>query len=305
MHNPALPIALLACALLDPLSLAQSFEKNTDVKRRPPIREVEPEAPLEATPLLDRVEHHFADSGGVRIHYVTTGPEDGPLVVMLHGFPDYWYTWRHQMVALEDAYRIAAVDLRGYNKSDKPTGIEQYDMGLLVGDVAAVIHDAGRDRAIICGHDWGGAIAWSFAMSLPQMTERLMICNLPHPRGLTRELTTNAEQQRKSEYARRFQEDGAHEQLTAEGLAAWVQDDAARPHYIEAFERSDFEAMLSYYKRNYPRTTAPAGDDAPTAAAPPLASMPLTIMTVPGAGHFVQADAADLVSRTMRAWLDR
>ena len=177
-------------------------------------------------------------------------------------------------------------------------------------------------------------------MYMPQMTERLIICNLPHPRGLGRELATNPEQQRNSNYAREFQKEGAHEQLTAEGLAGWVTDPAARAKYVEAFEHSDFEAMLNYYKRNYPRTPPsppPAGETDPAAAPPAPANMPrvscsilmihgldhtallpaglndtwewvdgdLTITTVPGAGHFVQQDAADLVSRSMRAWLDR
>jgi pimeloyl-ACP methyl ester carboxylesterase len=297
-----------------------------------------PDAPA-GKPIEDRVEHHYAENDGVRLHYVSLG--EGPLVVMLHGFPDFWYTWRHQMEALATDHQVVAVDLRGYNRSDRPAGVEQYDMSLLVGDVAAVIRDVGRDKAVICGHDWGGAIAWSFAMYVPQMTERLMICNLPHPNGIRRELATNPRQRENSTYARNFQEEGAHETLTAEGLAGWVTDPDARARYVEAFRRSDFEAMLNYYKRNYPRlpdrTEGDGAADADAPPAPPPPSGPrvqcpvlmihgledrallasglndtwewvdadLTIVTIPGAGHFVQQDAADLVSRSMRAWLDR
>ena len=96
----------------------------------------------------------FVDSGGVKIHYVTAGK--GPLVVMLHGFPDYWYTWRDQMPVLAKHFQVVAIDLRGYNKSDKPEGVENYKIDKLVGDVAAVLDHFKQDKAVIVGHDWGG-----------------------------------------------------------------------------------------------------------------------------------------------------
>jgi pimeloyl-ACP methyl ester carboxylesterase len=99
--------------------------------------------------LEERVEHGFADSGGVKIHYASLGL--GPLVVMIHGFPDYWYTWRSQMEALSEAYQCVAIDLRGFNLSDKPKGVDNYALGKLVGDVAAVIKHLGRDKAVLVG----------------------------------------------------------------------------------------------------------------------------------------------------------
>ena len=142
-----------------------------------------------AEDLHERVQHGYADSGGVRIHYATLGK--GPLVVMIHGFPDYWYTWRHQMAALEDSHQVVAIDLRGYNRSGKPAGVDQYKMPLLVADVRAVITHLKKEKAIIVGHDWGGAVAWSFAMSHPKVCDKLIILNLPHPWGLGRELANN------------------------------------------------------------------------------------------------------------------
>jgi len=267
----------------------------------------------------------FAQSGDVKIHYVTRGA--GPLVVMIHGFPDYWFTWRKQMPALAESFQVVAIDQRGYNKSDQPVGVENYTMEKLVGDVAAVIRHFGREKAVIVGHDWGGMVAWSFAMAHPGMTERLVILNLPHPNGLQRELATNPEQQKNSAYARHFQKPEAAAQLTAEGLAAWVRDPEARRFYVEAFRRSSFEGMLNYYKANYPAEPyAAPTTDRPLIKCPVLmfhglkdkALLPdalngtwkwvekdLTLVTVPEADHFVQQDAPELVTRTMVDWLKR
>src|SRR5579862_6926091 len=194
------------------------------------------------TDIYDKVTNGYATSeGGVKIHYATLG--SGPLVVMIHGFPDFWYTWRVQMAALADRYQVVAIDQRGYNLSDKPKGVENYDMRLLVGDVAAVIKALGKDKAIIVGHDWGGIVAWTFAMTLPQMTDKLVILNLPHPNGLARELKNNPDQIKNSEYARNFQQKPASDPtvffgrpMTAENLAGWVRDPEARKRYVTAFQ---------------------------------------------------------------------
>jgi epoxide hydrolase 4 len=283
--------------------------------------------------VFDRVTHGYAVSeGGVRIHYATLGT--GPLVVMIHGFPDFWYSWRHAMAALSDSFQVVAIDQRGYNLSDKPKGVESYALRLLVTDVAAVVKHLGRDRATIVGHDWGGMVAWQFAMNLPEMTERLVVLNLPHPSGLLRELKSNPEQIANSEYARTFQSGSPSDAtvffgkpMTPESLSGWVRDAAARKRYIEAFARSDFDAMLNYYKANYPKGS---GADAPPVPQLPKVKAPvlmfhglddralhrnglagtwdwlekdLTLVTVPGAGHFVQQDAAELVTSTMKWWL--
>ncbi len=292
-----------------------------------------PRAAAAQADVFDRVKHEYAVSeGGVKIHYASLG--SGPLVVMIHGFPDFWYSWRHQMAALSQNFQVIAIDQRGYNLSDKPKGVEAYDMRLLVADVAAVIKHAGRDRATIVGHDWGGMVAWQFAMNLPQMTENLVILNLPHPKGLLRELTSNPEQIKNSSYARTFQKESPASPtvffgrpMTPETLAGWVRDPEARTRYVEAFKRSDFDAMLNYYKRNYPResgASAPAPPELPKVKAPVLmfhglgdtalhsdglsgtwdwVEKDLTLVTIPGASHFVQQDAAELVTSTMQWWL--
>src|SRR5215471_14276593 len=145
-----------------------------------------------------KVTHGYADSNGVKIHYASLG--SGPLIVMVHGFPDFWYTWRDQMDALSKDYYVVAIDQRGYNLSDKPKGVENYDISLLIGDVIAVIKAQGRDKAIVVGHDWGGAVPWGLALSAPQYVDKLIVLNLPHPRGMRHELATNPEQAKNAQY---------------------------------------------------------------------------------------------------------
>ncbi len=264
----------------------------------------------------------YVDSGGVKIHYVTSG--EGPLVVMIHGFPDFWYTWREQMPALAKSFQVVAIDLRGYNLSDKPEGVENYAMDKLMGDIDAVIKHFNREKAILVGHDWGGAIAWTFAMTYPDKVDRLVILNLPHLKGIIRELARNPDQQKASQYARNFQQPGASALLVPAALAAWVKDPEARKRYVEAFERSSIEAMLNYYKANFPREPYDADREFPPVKCSVLmfhglkdvALLPgalndtwkwlekdLTLITVPWAGHFVQQDAAEFVTKHMVRWL--
>lgn len=286
--------------------------------------------------MWDEVEHGYAENGDVRIHYATVGA--GPLVVMIHGFPDFWYSWRHQMEGLKDQFTLMAIDQRGYNRSSQPEGVEQYDMTLLVSDVAAVVKHFGQEQATIVGHDWGGAVAWNMAFTRPDLVRNLIILDLPHPTGLARAWASNEDALAATSYARVFREGNPSDpeiffgsSMTAETLSGWVQDPDARAKYVEAFERSDFNAMLNYYKRNYPDLWS---EDAPgTGLAPPTPpsleiptlvfhgledqalhsdglnntwdwiDSDLTLVTVPRAGHFVQQDAAELVTETMRWWL--
>ena len=267
-------------------------------------------------------KHGYAQSGDVKIHYVTKG--EGPLLVMIHGFPDYWYTWREQIPALSEHVQVVAMDQRGYNLSGKPEGLARYQMEELVQDVEAVIKHFGKKKAIVVGHDWGGAVAGAFATAKPQMIDHLVILNLPHFNGLQRELANNPEQRRASAYAREFQKQDAASRLTAEGLTFWIKDSEAKAKYLEAFKRSSFEGMLNYYKANYPR---PPYDETPEM--PPVdcsvlmihglkdtALLPgalndtwkwvkrdLTMVTLPEAGHFVQQDAGPKVTQTLLAWL--
>jgi pimeloyl-ACP methyl ester carboxylesterase len=279
----------------------------------------------EALSLEDKAEHRNANNDGVKIHYALVGA--GPLVVFLHGFPDYWLTWRHQMLSLSKSFRAAALDMRGYNLSDKPKGVENYNINRLVDDAAAVIAAEGEKSAVIVGHDWGGATAWNLAMRRPELCEKLAILNMPHPYSLARELATNAEQVKYSQYARNFMDPEFYKQISLERLGNWVRDPAAKAKHLEAMKRSDPQAMLHYYQANYPREPYRVWNSEPVhvraqtllihglkdkaLAATGLNGLwnwvdaDLTITSIPGADHFVQQDAADLVSRTLLAWLTR
>jgi len=143
---------------------------------------------------------------GIRLHTVLAGPEGGPLVVLLHGFPECWYSWRHQIPALAGAgYRVAVPDQRGYNLSDKPSDVASYQIDLLTADVLALIRALGRERAVIVGHDWGGAVAWRLAIDYPEAVDRLVVMNAPHPVAMARALKSDWDQRFRSWYMLFFQ----------------------------------------------------------------------------------------------------
>lgn len=281
-------------------------------------------APASAAPDF---KDHYAQNGAVKIHYVTAGPADKPLVVMIHGFPDFWYSWRHLMDELDGEYRVAALDTRGYNLSDKPEGLDAYKMPNLVADVEAVIKAEGRTSAIVVGHDWGAAIAWNTVFDKPQIVDRLIIMSVPHPANMAREMATNKVQQESGAYARRFQQPGSEANLNAKGLAGWVKDPAAKAKYEEAFARSSFSAMMNYYRANYPSDVGAAVvvPQTPRIKVPVLVihgmqdtalrspghngtwdhvDADTTVMMIPSATHWIEQDAGPLANKTIHDWLN-
>ena len=137
---------------------------------------------------MSELEHNYATINGIRMHYVESG--SGELVILLHGFPDCWYTWRHQIKALSTKYHVIAPDMRGYNETDN-TG--PFDIETLREDVIQLINHFGSKQAHVIGHDWGGAIAWSLAISNPKVVQTLGICNIPHPANFFKGLRTFAQ----------------------------------------------------------------------------------------------------------------
>ena len=177
-------------------------------------------------------QHRDIITNGIRMHYVTQG--EGPLVVLLHGFPEFWYSWRFQIPFLAGlGYQVVAPDLRGYNDTDKPR--HGYDMQTLMRDIVGLIRGLEYEKAVLVGHDWGGAIAWAFAMRYPDMTDKLIVMNAPHPWAFERELHT-FKQRSKSWYVLAFQLPWLPEYLLTRKHAQLI----GRTLYESAVQKSAF-----------------------------------------------------------------
>ena len=216
---------------------------------------------MASTQALPQVSHGEAQVGaGVRLHYVEIGPADGPLVVLLHGFPAFWYSWRHQLPVLAEAgFHVVAPDMRGYNTSDKPSGWRAYEARLLAGDIDGLIRHFGAERAHVVGHDWGAAVAYSLAMFHPEKVDRLAILNVPHPARLLAAFRT-AKQLKKSWYMFFFQlpsvpeklfaRDGysfAKRSLRADARGAFSDEDLRL--YVDAWSQPGaLTGMINYYR---------------------------------------------------------
>jgi epoxide hydrolase 4 len=155
-----------------------------------PSSSTAPEGPgsVSGTPNLPSgLREGYAEIGDQRLHYIEAG--EGPLIVLLHGFPEFWYGWRRQIEPLAAAgFRVVAPDLRGYNLSSRPKGVKAYDTDQLTADIHGLIHERGAQSALLAGHDWGGSVAWATAMKYPEVVDRLAILNAAHPRKLSQGL---------------------------------------------------------------------------------------------------------------------
>ncbi|HEX9941624.1 MAG TPA: alpha/beta hydrolase [Thermoanaerobaculia bacterium] len=150
--------------------------------------------------------HRTIATNGVRLHAAEAGPESGPLLVLLHGFPEFWYGWRHQIGPLAAAgFHVLAPDQRGYNLSGKPRRVSAYNLDELALDVLGLIDGEGAAKAYVVGHDWGGVVAWWLGIKHPDRLERLALLNIPHPKVMRRTLLASSRQRRKSSYVFFFQ----------------------------------------------------------------------------------------------------
>lgn len=276
----------------------------------------------------------YLQANEVTLHYVSRG--EGKLMLMLHGFPEFWYSWRYQIAEFSDDYHVVALDLRGYNKSDKPSSLEAYQIHELVADVREVIKTLGYDTCILVAHDWGGAIAWYFADIYPQMVEKLIILNIPHPAKFRQGLLT-PQQLLKSWYIFFFQLpilpesllQHNHYQLIAEMFQktainknAFTQDDlqayrnaAANPGAITSmlnYYRNIFQGLLQPLQYQWKKLLMPIlliwGED-DTALGKELTyqtddyAQNLTIKYIANCGHWVQQEKPELVNQYMREFL--
>lgn len=206
--------------------------------------------------------HHYVPTNGLRLHVVQAGPADGPLVVLLHGFPEYWASWRAQLAALAEAgYRVWAPDQRGYNLSDKPLGIAAYTLPTLAADIIGLLDAAGAAQASIVGHDWGGIVAWYLAAHYPSRVARTTIINVPHPAVVLPNLWRVPSQLARSWYIGFFQLPGLPERLIRRRnwrFGAQSLQRTSRPGTFSAAEVARYKvawaqpgaltAMLNWYR---------------------------------------------------------
>ncbi len=271
------------------------------------------------------VREDYAEIGDVKLHYVEAG--DGPLIVLLHGFPEFWYGWRLQIAPLAAAgFRVVAPDLRGYNLSSKPDGVGAYGAEDLAGDVRGLIQERGAESAMVVGHDWGGTVGWTLAMSHPQVVDRLAILNAAHPRKLNEGLK-HPSQLHKSSYFFYFQLPKLPEHHVQAKDWKYFQDflgDAQPPYtaeemerYIEAWSQPGAAtAMINYYRFAVRHSSgdikpieAPTlviwgeGDSylGPTLAEPHAEDVPNLdrVERLPDASHWVHHDEAERVNQLL------
>ena len=283
----------------------------------------------------EKWNHNFVEVNGIRIHYVGAG--EGPLMLLLHGFPEFWYSWRHQIPAFSKNFHVVAPDMRGYNKTDKPPKIEDYSAINLIGDVASLIHNLAPNdkRAILIGHDWGGAIAWMVAMFQPQLIEKLIILNVGHPGTRNRKGFLDFDQMQRSWYMFFFLMPEVPEEVfsrndyeilrkmvfdTAKRKGAFTKDDIER--YVSSWkEPGALTGAINYYRaitnsqywrelgrpRNYPLIKAPTlqiwGEDDPflgkqlTEDTGEFIDAPYSLKFIPNCGHWVEQEAPDEVNK--------
>lgn len=285
------------------------------------------------TAITDSWQHEYITTNGVKLHYVTQG--NGALMLMLHGFPEFWYSWRHQIPEFADNYQVVALDLRGYNDSDKPKAQSAYVMDEFIKDIEGVITGLGYDKCVLVGHDWGGAIAWNFAYSRPQMVEKLIILNIPHPAKMAEGLRT-PQQLLRSWYMFFFQlpeipealiQASDYQLIDTAFTAELVNKNALTKADIEAYKnavskRGALTAMLNYY-RNITHQRMLSSDwsilEVPTlmiwgeedvALGKELTYNTqayvrnLQIKYIANAGHLVQQEQPQLVNQYMREFLE-
>ena len=287
-----------------------------------------------AQPSKDR----YADVNGVRLHYVEQGK--GPLILFLHGFPEFWYSWKDLLADFGRDHHAVAVDMRGYNLSSRPETVDAYRAPVIVEDIRALAVKLKAKKFVLVGHDWGGVIAWAFAAQHPEMLDRLIIINAPHPTVFSRELANNPAQQKASGYFNLFNSPQAEQTLSQNNFAGMLGafgsslNEEDRKMYLAAWNRpGGLTGGLNYYRaaQLHSPAEAPAGRGAQPPAIQPLTPIttptlviwgekdtalltgnlerldqfvkPLTIERVPEGSHWVVHEKPEQVIQYMRAFL--
>ncbi|TVT28244.1 alpha/beta hydrolase [Salinicoccus cyprini] len=196
------------------------------------------------------IEFEYIQTNGIQLHVAVSGPEDGELVVLLHGFPEFWFSWRKQIRVLAGAgYRVVAPDQRGYNKSDKPEGKNAYSINKLEQDIAGLIEYYGYDNAAVIGHDWGGGVAWQLAGTHPEKVNRLVVLNMPHPAAFPKVLAKTPSQGLRSSYMLFFQIPMLPEKIMSSKDYAYMAQALVQTSRKGTFTEDDLDAYRIAWAR--------------------------------------------------------
>ena len=281
---------------------------------------------------------HYIKVNGIQLHYMEEG--QGELVILLHGFPEFWYTWREQIPFLSKKYRVVAPDMRGYNLSDKPVAIKDYKIDILASDIAELIKALGEKKAIVVGHDWGGAVAWAVASIYPQMVSKLAVLNIPHPTEMKKALMGfNLAQWKKSYYIFLFQLPALPEKFIGKDLKGFFENSFTKftpankktninkadiAKYVEAYSQpSGVSGPINYYRATFRQL---GGLKMETKLPMPVLMLwgeqdlalgkeltyntknyceNLEVIYDPGSGHFIQRDNPKLVNEKLWEFLGK
>lgn len=282
-----------------------------------------------------KISFDYAQIGGVQIHYATAGSGER-LVILLHGFPEFWYSWRKQIIALSEDYTIVAPDLRGFNLSDKPEKISDYDLDKIADDVIGLIHHFGREKAAVIGHDWGAAVAWNIAIKHEEVLWKLGALQVPPPQVLKKNMSLS--QLLASWYMFFFQLPKLPEWLLSnndfEGLAQGLKSstveggiftDAEIDEYKKAWrEPFALTSMLNYYRANFFKRFILQNEEPPKIKVPTVfifgeqdkavlresvtgigevIDAPFEEFFIPSSGHWVQQEEAETVTQILKDFL--
>ena len=286
------------------------------------------------------LHHEFANINGIKMHYVTIG--EGPLIVFLHGFPEFWKSWKHQISFFSKKFKVVALDMRGYGETERPIQVGEYRIEKLARDVTELIDSLGQKKATVVGHDWGGAVAWATAMMNPSFVEKLIVMNAPHPAIVQRNAFRNYAQMQKSWYMFFFLLEKAPEKVLSsnnfEILKHMFEISIKRK---DRFSLSDIEEYVSswskeggitgglnYYRANlneefwgnlgesipFPKIKIPTlqiwaeddmflGKELAEGTKEFVVDAPFSLNVIPNCGHWVQQEAPEEVNQIMEEFL--
>jgi epoxide hydrolase 4 len=281
------------------------------------------------------LRERYIETNGIKLHVMEAGPEDGPMMLFLHGFPEFWYAWRKQLpFFVQKGYRVVAPDQRGYNLSDKPEGVAAYNIDELAKDIIGLLDAYGQKQVRLVGHDWGASVSWWLALKYAERISKMVILNVPHPKVMAKHLFTDSRQMPKSWYIFYFQLPGAVEHLAAstnydfvlELISSNAKPGAFTPEdlgkYRQAFAQPGaFSAMVNWYRAMIQTKALPPKSfnvtvpllflwgEEDIAMIPEMAdeSMPYCtegrLVKLPGVTHWIQHEEASRVNEAIETFM--